>query len=197
MMTPRAPFAGLEMAHSIGGGITLRERDGLGIATILARKGKVTALIERLQALHGLALPQGPRRVRVAGLSLAGTGPGAWLATHGTAGNSFAASLTETIGDLASVSDQSDGYAVLRLSGPRVREALCKLVPIDLHSRVFGVGDVAGTIAGHVNVTLWRLEDGTDASPVFEIALYRSYAGSFWQLLGEAAGEFGLVRSPG
>jgi len=94
---------------------------------------------------------------------------------------------------VASVSDQSSGYALLRLTGPKLRDALAKMLPIDLHERAFATGDVASTLASHVGVTLWRLEDGADGSPVFEIAMFRSLAGSFWHALTSSAAEFGLV----
>jgi heterotetrameric sarcosine oxidase gamma subunit len=184
MMNPRSSFAGLPLPQSTGG-VTIRERDGLGIATILARKGQAGALAERLQDRLGITLPQGATHSTAPGLRIAGTGPGAWIATHESAGNSFAASLAEMIGDLASVSDQSDGYAVVELSGYRVGEVLCRLVPIDVHPRVFKVGDVATTLSGHINVILWRLEDGPDALPRYQMALYRSFAESFASFVSE------------
>jgi sarcosine oxidase subunit gamma len=95
----------------------------------------------------------------------------------------------------AAIADQSDGQAVLRVSGQKVREALCKLVPIDLHPRAFGVGDVAVTVAAHIGVTLWRLPDELNGHAAFEIAVYRSLAGSFWAALSASAAEFGLGRS--
>ena len=186
MMIPRSSFAGLPLPQSTGG-VAIRECDGLGIATILARKGRIAALRERLRDRFGITLPEGATHSTAGELTLAGTGPGAWLAIHESAGNSFTASLAETIGDLASVSDQSDGYAVLHLSGARISEILAKLVPIDVHPRVFKVGDGAVTLSGHVNVILWRLEDGPDALPRYQMALYRSFAESYASFLVEVA----------
>ena len=75
-------------------------------------------------------------------------------------GNEFASSLKPIItGRFAAISDQSDAYQVFRLMGPHLRAALCKLVPIDIHERAFKVGDVAETIAGHVGMLFWRLDD--------------------------------------
>lgn len=121
-----------------------------------------------------------------------GLGPESWLASCEFAGNEFAVSLQESIGAPASISDQSDGYAVLRLSGSKVREMLAKLIPIDVHPRAFRPGDVASTVASHMGVTLWRLHDAADGSPVFEMAVFRSFAAAFWHALSESAAEFGL-----
>jgi methylglutamate dehydrogenase subunit D len=81
---------------------------------------------------------------------------------------------------------------VLRVSGHKVRDALCKLVPVDLHPRTFRIGDVAVTVAAHIGATLWRLEDEQNGNSVFEIAVYRSLADSFWSALSESAAEFGF-----
>jgi len=96
------------------------------------------------------------------------------------------------IGAFAAVCDQSDGYAVLRLTGPMLRSALSKLIPIDLHSRAFKAGDVASTVAAHMGVTLWRLPDA-DGALVVDIAVFRSLAGSFWHALAQSSAEFGLI----
>jgi heterotetrameric sarcosine oxidase gamma subunit len=189
---PRPPFAGLPAAPTGGRGVIATVRNGLGLATVLARKGE-TALAELLRDRFGLDLPQGPRRTAARGVAFVGIGPGAWLATAESGGNAFAAALKQAVGDLASVSDQSDGYAMLRLTGPKVRETLAKGVSVDLHKMAFQPGDVAATVVSHIGVTLWRIEDGTDGSPTFEIAVFRSLADSFGHWLCESAAEYGFI----
>ena len=196
-LTPVAPFEGLPVLSAAGRGVIATDRDGLGLATVLVRKGRADALSQRVRDLFGIQLAQGPRLIGAGDLAFAGTGPGAWLAIRESGGNAFASSLRDAIGDLASVSDQSDGYAVLRLSGPKLRETLAKIVPIDVHQRAFAPGDVASTVASHMGATLWRLQDAGDGSPVFELAVFRSLAVSFWHALSEAAAEFGLAVDEG
>jgi sarcosine oxidase subunit gamma len=192
-LAPLAPFTGLAITSAAGRGVIVSDRDGLGLATVLLRKGHAQLLAPRVRARFGIELPSEPRRAGAGNISFTGIGRGAWLASCEKGGNSFAASLKETIGDLATISDQSDGYAVLRVTGPRARNTLAKLLPIDLHPRTFKPGDVAATLAAHVGITLWRLDDGVDGSAVFEIAVFRSLAGSFWHAISESAVEFGLV----
>lgn len=195
-LKPRAPFAGLPVASSPGRGVILHDRDGLGLATVLARKNAAETLPHRLRERFGIDLPRGPKRSSAGDVALIGTGPGAWLASKERGGNAFSVELREAIGDLASISDQSDGHAVLRLSGPKVRNTLYKLVPVDVHPSAFTIGHVAATVAAHIGVTLWRLDDGPDGSPVFEIAVYRAYAESFWHALTDSAAEFGIEVAP-
>ncbi|MGZ3709693.1 MAG: sarcosine oxidase subunit gamma, partial [Bdellovibrionota bacterium] len=139
--------------------------------------------MQRIRERFELELPRGNFRKQAQRVAFAGLGPETWLATSEKGGNEFSASLRAEIGALASISDQSDGYAVLRLTGTKVRDTLAKLIPIDVHPRAFKPGDVASTVASHIGVTLWRLDDAADGTPVFEIAVFRSLAGSFWHAL--------------
>ena len=176
-----------------GRGVNIVERDGLGLASLHVRKDKGAALIQRIHESFQIELPQKPHRAFAGDVAFAGIGPGAWLAIHNDAGNAFVVSLSKTLGDLASVCDQSDGYVVLRISGRRVRDAMTKLIPIDLHPRAFKSGDVAVTVAAHVGVTLWRLDDDADGSEMFEIAVFRSFAESFSRALCESIAALDIL----
>ena len=194
--TTTSAFTGLAAAVGSGNGVTATERDGFGIARILARKAQAARVVEVFRAQFGLEPPEGPRRVNRGDLAVAGIGPETWLATHDNAGNAFAQSLRSLLGDSASVSDQSDAYVILRLTGPKVRQTLAKLIPIDIHPRSFRVNDLAQTVCGYVNVSLWRLEDTASGDPVFEIWTGRSLAVSLHEALSHGAAEFGFVRQP-
>jgi sarcosine oxidase subunit gamma len=189
----RSAFSGLAVSPSTGRGVIANDRDGLGIATVIGGRGQIAALTQRVRERFGIDLPHGPYRAAAGGVAFAGTGPETWLATQEQGGNNFAASLKVEIGSAAAVSDHSDGYAILRLTGPKLRDALAKIIPIDVDPRAFNPGDVAATIASHMGATLWRIEDAPDGAPVFEIAVFRSLAGSFWYSLSESAAEFGLL----
>jgi len=187
-------FAALPAAVGSGNGVLAAERPGLGIASIAARRGQGAAVAELFRSRFGIEPPHGPRRASHADVGIAGIGPHTWLATCDRAGNGFAESLRSALGECASVCDQSDAYAILRLTGPRVRAALAKLTPIDIHPRSFQVNSVAQTLCGYVNVTLWRLEDGARGDPVFEIWVAGSLATSLHQAISHGAAEFGFVR---
>jgi heterotetrameric sarcosine oxidase gamma subunit len=196
-LQPRPPFANLPLTSAPGRGVVAADRDGLAIARIGARKGRLAALKSRVRERFGVELAQGPRRVEANGVAFVAVGVETWLAVaeRGFAStDKFAASLREALDDLAAISDQTGGYAVLRLTGPCLRDTLAKFVPLDLHARVFDPGSAASTVASHVPITLWRLPDDSTGLPVFEIAAPRSYAGSFWHVVVESAAEFGLVR---
>lgn len=73
---------------------------------------------------------------------------------------------------LAAVTDQSGGWAALRLTGPMAAEALMRLVPLDL--RRFGPGQAARAPLGHMQMVLMGQADG------FVILVFRSMARTAW-----------------
>jgi heterotetrameric sarcosine oxidase gamma subunit len=191
--TPCPPFSGWTHTPDAGHGVIATDLDGQGIASVAGRKGQIVALTERVRERFGIILPRGPLRATAGGIGFAGTSPEIWLATQEKGGNDFAAALREQIGAMAAVADQTDGYAMLRLTGPKLRDTLAKIISIDVHPRTFKPGDVASTVGSHIGATFWRLQDNSDGTPVFEIAVSRSLAISFWHALSQSAAEFGLV----
>lgn len=182
-----------------GRGVIATERDGVGIARIAARKGQAARVAQLFRAQFGVEPPGTSRRASRGDVGIAAIAPETWLATRenaGNAGNAFAEALRSLLGDCASVTDQSDAYVVLRLTGPKVRETLAKLLPIDIHPRSFQVSDVAQTVCGYMNVTVWRLEDTAQGEPTFEVWVGRSLAVSLHQAISHGAAEFGFVREP-
>lgn len=178
MLVPRTPFPA-PPAEILGRDLSICDRTGLGLASVIARKNLTAALAGRVREHLGLELPRGAERSSAGSIAFAGTGPGAWLASCEDGHRTFASSLSEIIGDVAAVSDQSDQYAVLRLSGAAVPTILSKLVPLDLDARAFKPNHIATTIAAHVGIVLWRSDEMNCPLPSFEVAVRRSLAGSF------------------
>lgn len=194
---PKAASAFSELrgsAEQSRAGISVCERRPQ-MATVMAYKGQRGSLSARLVETYGLQLPDGPRRVANGTASLMGLGPRTFLFQR-EGGSLLEPELAQALGDTAAVTDQSDGYAVLRLSGPRVRELLEKCVSIDLHDKVFIPGSVASTSCAHIGVILWRLDDEAGLAR-FEIAAFRSFARSLWHFIEESAAEFGLAVKDG
>lgn len=201
------PFAALLAAaparKDAGAGLTVREHVGLGLATVAARKDAIGALTNAVRDAFGVMLQDAPVASGGTGVVFIGTGPGMWLAVSRAVspggGWRFARDLAATLDGCASVSDQSSGYGVLRLSGPAVRKVLAKGAPIDLHPGVFLPGGVAVTDVAHVGAIVWRVDGTPMADPqdadggAFDIAVFRSLAGSFWHWLEESAAEFGVT----
>ncbi|MFC5068931.1 sarcosine oxidase subunit gamma [Flaviflagellibacter deserti] len=176
-----APLPAFETAFPISDGLTIEERSGIGLATVMIRKDQSAALVKRVRSLYGINLPASPSRAGTDDLAFIGIGPGVWLAA-GSSSSGFTSMLANDLEGLASVSDQSSGYAVLRLSGPKARTLLQKGVPIDLHPSVFRPEKAAVTVIAHIGCMLWQTDEGA-----FEVAVFRSMAGSFHHWLAASA----------
>lgn len=159
--------------------IHLEERTGFGLATVMARKGVAGEAVVRALNLPPMI---GSRWTGDGELALIGTGPGTWLALSDGPPGVHAARLAEALAPLASVTDQSGGYVILKLSGPDARTVLQRGAPIDLHPLVFGPGVAAVTLIAHIGVVLRQV----DEAPTYEVAVFRSYAASFRRWLDAA-----------
>jgi methylglutamate dehydrogenase subunit D len=175
-----------------GRGLTVTAEHGLGIAMVQALAGQRAELSARLSAATGLHLPEGPRVGHAEGLTALGIGPARWLVLSEGEANGLAPRLAAAMGGAGVVNDQSDGYAVLRLTGPACLAVLARGVNIDLHPTAFPVGSVAATGIAHLGVILWRAPDA-DGAPVFMLAVFRSMAGSLVHWLETAIAGAGLA----
>jgi len=166
-----------------GAGLHIEEHRDIGLATVMALVGQYDALSERARAAFGVVPPDGSSRAAHDGVAFIGTGPGTWLAASENPSGDFAAELARTFDGVATVSDQSSGYAVLRIGGARARSVLQSGVPLDLHPQAFAHDACAVTIIAHIGVILWQIDGET-----FEIAFFRSMADSFAHWLGVTIG---------
>ena len=180
--------AGRKGRRSGAPGVIVEEMRPSGIATLIARRGQAEALAAKFRADLGCELPSRPRRVEGADLTLIWAGPDRWLAIKPAGDTGFATDLGTRLAGLASVIDQGHALVLLRLSGPRIRDALAKGLTVDLHPRAFAPGDAAVTSVSHITAHIWQ----TDADPVYEVAVARSLAPSFWHWLETSAAEYGL-----
>jgi sarcosine oxidase subunit gamma len=57
---------------------------------------------------------------------------------------------------------REEGWAWMRLSGPRLAEAMSRLCAIDLRPRKFGADEIAQTRVGHIEAVMFRSPAGFD-----------------------------------
>ena len=164
--------------------LSIEQSVDLTIASVAVRAGQLPQLISIFAADYGVDLPQTPKRIAGRGVAVVWAGPGLWFVVADRSnGRDMETELKSKLAGIASVVDQSDSRAVLRISGKAARDTLAKGLPIDLHASAFKPGDVAITQASHIGVMIWQLDD----SPTYEIAMFRSFADSFWHWLHDAA----------
>lgn len=153
------------------GTLTLAEAAPDPITSVSPLQGQDKALARALKAL-GLAFPAPNRFLAKGAARIVWTGRGqAFLIGAPPTGLQAAAALT----------DQSDGWAGLRLEGPSAAEALMRLYPLDLRPAAFPEGAAARAPLNHMASVLMRT--GPEA---FEVLVFRSMAASAWHEIEDA-----------
>jgi sarcosine oxidase subunit gamma len=111
-----------------------------------------------------------------------------WLAViEGNAALGILAKLAAGLKGLATIIDQSDGKALLRISGPRARDTLAKGCSLDLHPRAFKTGSASTTPVALIDCVIWQV----DETPTYDLAIPTSFVESFCSWLTASAAEYG------
>lgn len=171
MAKPIAKSAAEGLLPLTAGALTLSEAQPDRITALQPWPGQEAALGEALKAI-GLGWPAADRAL------------GHGKATVLWSGRSQAFLLNaapDGLAPFAALTDLSDGWAGLSLSGPGAAAALARLVPVDLSPGAFPEGASARTGLGHMMLLLHRT--GRDA---FALYVFRS-------MLASAVHEIGLA----
>ncbi|MGA7325954.1 MAG: sarcosine oxidase subunit gamma family protein [Rhodomicrobium sp.] len=180
----RSPWQGVLDCSLQGSGLAITPLDHKPLIHVAINPGDRAAFAATIRDIFGMALPSRPRRIVSGELELSWAGVCQWNFSyeHHEEGQAVCGRLAE----VATLTDLSASRARLQISGQPAPKLLAKGCPIDLHPSVFGPNDVAVTLIAHIGVHLSQLDD----TPIYEIALFRSLAGSFFSWLSEAAQEF-------
>ena len=128
------------------------ELDKLALTSISAYKGKPKKLSEQLKKSHGMALPHNGRATGREGARAL------WFGRHTLL---VGPKCDEKLTKFAILTDQSDAWVVLRMSGDLIEDVLMRLSPVDVRFKTFRTGVVLRTGLQHVNVTLHRIGANT------------------------------------
>ena len=143
--------------------------------------------------IYGKApLRPGRRRSRPNGALLIWSGPDQFLVSARRAAKSAMDTARSAFAGMASLSEQSDGRSLIRISGPRARDMLAKVCSLDLHPAVFPVGAAAATSIDHTSVNLWRGKDA-DGEAMFHLLVFSTFAESLWHTLLDFGAEYGIA----
>jgi sarcosine oxidase subunit gamma len=147
------------------------------------------AFVAAVEKVIGCKPPEKPNTTAAGnGYDLMWLGPDEWL-VRSTASHSatqpapLEAKLREAFkGLFAAAVDIGSGYTVLEISGMRTRDVLARGCPLDLHPRLFGVGQCAQSHYFKASVTI--VPTGEDN---FELVIRRSFADYFVKIMLDAA----------
>lgn len=158
-----SPAAGL-LPLTIGT-TTLAEVPMGPVWAVAPYRGKTETVSKAMRKAHGLDFPNPGQMQRKDDVRIAWSGldQGFLMGAEPDAALSANAALT----------DQSDAWTHLSLSGPQVEAILARLVPVDLSLRALPADGAIRTSIGHVAALILRTKADT-----FELLVFRSMAGS-------------------
>ena len=87
--------------------------------------------------------------------------------------------LGKSISKQMAMTDQSDSWVILALSGPQSRQTLARICPIDCGVSAMPIGTTARTRMEHLGAIITRRPDEGDHQPCFWLLSARSSAASF------------------
>ncbi|MES9904609.1 MAG: sarcosine oxidase subunit gamma family protein, partial [Sedimenticola sp.] len=155
-------------------GVRIEEQPSLGHINLRGSPGDVFFL-EKSERVLGVALPLTPNSTAAGtGAKVFWMGPDEWLLVTPVGdqeklGDELREALTD---EFVAVTDVSSGQTLLSISGENSRRLLSKGCPLDIHPRVFEVGDCAQTHLAKCGVLLHLV----DQAPVFELVVRRSFS---------------------
>jgi len=170
-------------------GVSIAELTDFELVQIMARRGQSDAVRQACAEGYGKAAPGTPQTVEADGALLIWSGPDQFLvlSPRGSATEKARSLFSGT----ASLSEQSDGRSLIRISGTRARDILAKVCSVDLHPSVFAVGAAAATSIDHTSVNLWHGADSSGEA-VFHLLVFATFAESLWHTLLDSGAEYGI-----
>jgi len=140
--------------------VSIREIESLDIISLAVPTGGEKQISTALKNQFGLAMPKSGK------FSSASRGDAQllWMSQDQffllrpeTTSNP-AHAVAELLNNRAYVTDQSDSYAILEVSGNRALEALERICPVNLHEDEFKIGSIARTMMEHLGVVIMKTE---------------------------------------
>ncbi|WP_186826948.1 sarcosine oxidase subunit gamma [Shimia ponticola] len=133
------------------------------LASLSPFQGQDAALGKALKKAHGVVLPKAGQ------ITQAGEVSCHWFGLNHVM--LMGAAPDASLAKVAAVTDQSDAWCRVRMTGEAARDVLARLTPIDLRDAALPVGATARTDIQHMSGALTRV--GED---VWEVMVFRSVA---------------------
>lgn len=174
-------------------GVTIVESRDFELMQVMARRGQWQAVAAAAEAAFAAPPPAQPKTVHAKSAILIWSGPDQFFALAPRGGEgTVLAKAREAFQGMASISEQSDGRVLLKLSGPKVRDAFAKFCSLDLDPSAFSIGAAASTSIDHTSVTLWRGADAAGETPVFFLLVFSTFSESLVRTILDGAAEYGV-----
>ena len=182
-LTSAPPLAGHDESF---GDTRLRAPDNLAIVSVALPLGKEAAALSAIKTAYGSDLPEPGKSVLAAkgDARLLRLAPDLAFVIFTHDGPDVVDVVADKLKDSAYLTDQTDVWCALELSGPMARAALERICPVDLHPDAFALNDGARTVMEHLGALIIR----TDAQ-TFLLMSGSSSADSFLRAIETSIGN--------
>ena len=159
-LLPESPLGGVEIELE---GFNITEVTDKSLLMVALPRDKFSEIESSIDKSCGLKLPEmeNSTESRDSSITLWRLQKNQVLAYYTYEGHDAELHLSSQLNAPAYYTDQSDTWAMIRVSGKRSRDVLERICPIDLSPEVFSVGRVSRTIMEHIGTIIFR--DGDDS----------------------------------
>ena len=172
-LTPRSIFDAVGGCRVAAPGFAFDEAPARSLVSLARRRGDAgAALADNIAGAMGLTLPGPGAFSESKGVCAMFAGPDQWLISAGRAG--LEAEVRAAAAGAGTVTEQSDAFVELTLSGPMAREVLARLSGLDYDDAAFPQGAAGRTVMQQIPVVIAR--EGREA---WRLNTARSTARSF------------------
>ena len=187
-------IAGRRGAVTEAPGVILSERQGLITVQLTAWPDTAAGVAAKAGEIAGTPMPPSMR------LGITGAGGKPTVLQVGPERWWFLVSPTSDLGkrlqdgfpaDQAVVTDLSHARTIVTITGPKGRDLLARILPIDTDPVVLPAGSVAQSVVHGVGVLLHFFATGADGD-IYDLHIPRSFALSHWEWLVHVAEGLGV-----
>ena len=160
-------------------GATLSEETGLAIIAVTIRTDAQRSFKTAFKKLFGADVPSAQESVTAGNTMIVPSAIDQFFIIEKTDPLALEAKLINALGKHATMTDQTDGWGVLTLSGPKTITTMERVSQVDMDLSVFPEGAVARTVLEHVGGIVVRQKAKRGEGHRFMLMSQRSSAGSF------------------
>jgi len=143
------------------GGIRLRERPDLALVSLALPRDREAEAKLAIGSAFGLTIPDPGQSVSNGTHRLMWMAPDRMMLVFPDDAPLAEPAIKAMLKDGCYSTNQTDGWVVLSISGPDVREALGRICPVDLHESAFPAGAVARTVMERMGAMVLREGKGS------------------------------------
>ena len=160
-------------------GASLTEETGMAIIAVTIRTGHHNTFKAAFEKLFGAAYPSAQQSVIAGKTMIVPSAIDQVFIIEKTDPRALEERLINALGKHATTTDQTDGWGVLTLAGPKTITTMERVSQVDMDISVFPVGAVARTVLEHVGAIVVRQKAKRGEDHRFMLMSQRSSAASF------------------